>query len=440
MQQCDTLIEARWCLPVDARNSMLEHHAVAIQDGRILDILPIADAHRRYDAGATVRRDCHVLMPGLINAHTHAAMTLFRGYADDMPLEAWLREGVWPAERRWVDAEMVRDGTRHAIVEMLKSGVTCFSDQYFFPEVVAEVAVDMHVRAVIATPVIDFETAWARTGADCLQKAADLVHDAYADHALVTTAFAPHSTEVVSDATFQALRVMADQLDRKVQIHLHETSAEIETAVSQTGERPFERLERLGLVNSSMLAVHGVHLSASEIDRMVAKNVSLVHCPRSNLKLASGIARVKSMHDAGLNVALGTDGAASNNVLDMLGELRTAALLAKAIAGDASAVNANRALRMATIDGAKALGLDHETGSLEPRKWADLICLDLARLHSQPVYDPASQVVYTCSAEQVSDVWVGGRHLLDRGHLTASDEREVIERSGEWQARIARGR
>lgn len=435
--QCDTLIEAGWCLPVDRDNSVLKDHAIAIQDGRLIDLLPVAEARQKYDPGALIRRESHVVLPGFVNVHCHAAMTLFRGFGDDLPLESWLRDRIWPAEGRWVSAEMVRDGTRHAIAEMLRGGVTCFSDQYFFPEIVADTAADMAIRAVVATPVIDFETAWAKNGAECLSKAADLVHDAYADHPLITTAFAPHSTDVVSDETFQALRVLADQLDRGIQIHLHETSVEVDNALRSTGMRPFERLNKLGLVNASLLAVHGVHLSPEEHAAMAEKNVSLAHCPRSNQKLASGVAPIAEIKAAGVNVGLGTDGAASNNVLDMLGELRSAALLAKATTLDAEAMDARQTLRMATLDGARALGLDDETGSLAVGKWADIACIDLDRLHSQPVYDPASQVVYTCEREQVTDVWVAGRHVLDQGRLTGCDEAGIIRRSREWQARIA---
>ena len=250
MEQCDTLIEARWCIPVEPDDRVLEHHAIAIRDGRIVALLPTDEARRRFSPGAQVQRPEHVVFPGLVNAHTHAAMTLFRGYADDMPLHRWLREGVWPAERRWVSAEMVRDGSKHAIAEMLKGGVTCFSDQYFFPEIVAEAAVDMQMRAMIGAPVFDGVTVWAESGDECLRKAADLLHDPYADHPLISTCFAPHSTDVVSDETFRALRVLADQLDCRVQIHLHESSAEIDNAVAQTGLRPIQRLTELGLVNS----------------------------------------------------------------------------------------------------------------------------------------------------------------------------------------------
>lgn len=437
MEQCDTLIEARWCIPVGPADTVLERHSVAITDGRIVAILPAAEARQRFSPGAHIERSSHVLLPGLVNAHTHAAMTLLRGFADDMPLEQWLREGVWPVERRWVSAEMVRDGTKHAIAEMLRSGVTCFSDQYFFPEIVAEAAVEMHMRAMVGTPVIDAETSWAADGAECLRKAADQVHDPYADHALISTCFAPHSCEIVTDETFRELRVMADQLDIRIQIHLHETATEIEIALRQTDMRPLERLTKLGLVNASLLAVHAVHMTDEELEQLSTAGVSIAHCPRSNLKLASGMARVTAMQDAGINVALGTDGAASNNVLDMLGELRTAALIAKAVAGDAAALGAHDAIRMATLDGARALGLDDQIGSIEAGKWADIACIDLDHIQSQPVYDPASQVVYTCAAEQVSDVWVAGRHQLENGRLLAADESDIRRRSAEWQQRIA---
>ncbi len=439
MEQCDTLIEARWCIPVEPAGAVLENHAIAVTEGRIVAVLPADEARRRFSPGADIRRPGHAVFPGLVNAHTHAAMTLFRGYADDLPLERWLREGVWPAERRWVGAEMVRDGTKHAIVEMLKCGVTCFSDQYFFPEIAAEAALELQVRAMIGTPVLDLPTAWAETGAEYLSKGADLVHDPFADHPLISSCFAPHSTDVVTDETFRSLRMFADQLDRRVQIHLHESAAEIENAVAETGMRPLERLAGLGLVNASLLAVHAVHLTDAEMDELAGAGVSVAHCPRSNLKLASGMARIQAMRDSGINVALGTDGAASNNVLDMLGEMRTAALLAKAVSGDASALDANSAIRMATLDGARALGLAEETGSIEVGKWADLACVDFNHVQSQPVYDPASQLVYTCAADQVTDVWVAGRHHIDEGRLTAADELDILSRSAEWRQRIAAG-
>lgn len=439
MQHCDTLILAGWCVPVEPHDLVLTEHAVAVNDGRIVEILPAADARRRYEPGVLVERPGHVLIPGLVNAHTHAAMTLFRGIADDMPLERWLREGIWPVETRWVSAEMVRDGTRLAIAEMLRSGCTCFSDQYFYPEIVAETAVDMQMRAMVGVPVIEFATPWAHDAADCMRKGADQVHDRYADHALITSCFAPHSTGTVSDASFNELRVLADQLDSRVQIHLHETVQEITDAMDETGKRPLDRLNELGLVNSSLLAVHAVHLTEDEMRQFADSGVSVAHCPRSNLKLASGIAEVAALQNAGVNVALGTDGAASNNVLDMLGEMRTAALLAKVRASDAAALPAADALRMATLNGAIALGLADSIGSIEPGKWADLTCIDLGPINSQPVYDPVSQIVYTAQVNQVRDVWVAGRRQVEDGNFTRIKESELLQRAAEWQQRLQNG-
>ena len=437
MQHCDTLIAPRWCVPVTPANVVLTEHAVVVTDGRITDILPLTEACEKYQPSAFIRKPDHLLTPGFVNAHTHAAMSLMRGMADDMPLEAWLREGIWPIEKRWVSAEMVRDGTELAIAEMIAGGTTCFSDQYFFPEIVAETAVDMQIRAMVGTPIIEFPSAWASDVAEYMSKAGDLVHDPYADHPLISTCFAPHSTSAMSDESFIELRVLADQLDVRTQIHLHETAAEIADSIKKTGQRPFDRLQELGLVNASLLAVHAVHMSESEIEIFAKSGVNIAHCPRSNLKLGSGIAPIATYRAAGINVAIGTDGAASNNTLDMLSEMRTAALLAKASAADAAAVSAADALRMATLDGATALGLAHETGSIEAGKWADLACIDLSHLHSQPIYDPVSQLVYTARADQVTDVWIAGKHQLDNGHLTHIDTEHLLRRSNEWRDRFA---
>ena len=437
MTPCDTLIDARWCVPVEPAGAVLEHHSIAITDGRIEAVLPTSEAHQQYSPGAHLTRSEHMVFPGFVNTHTHAAMTLLRGFADDLALERWLREAIWPTEHRFVSTEMVRDGTRHALAEMLQSGVTCFSDQYFFPETVAETAQEMHVRAVVATPVLDPPTPWASSGKECLSKAADIVHDAYADHPLIRTAFAPHSTAIVSDETFRELRILADQLDVGIQIHLHESAAEVAEAISNTGKRPVARLAELGLINASLLAVHAVHLNDEEVVQLSDAGVAISHCPHSNLKLASGMARIAHMRAAGLTVSLGTDGAASNNALDMLAELRTAALLAKAVAKDAEVLDAHTALRMATLDGATALGLADEIGTLQPGKAADITCADLSSLRTQPVHNPVSQLIYACSAAQISDVWIAGRHQLSEHQLVGIDAEEILARSGEWQQRIS---
>jgi 5-methylthioadenosine/S-adenosylhomocysteine deaminase len=436
MQHCDTLIAPRWCVPVEPVNVVLVEHAVVINDGRITDLLPLPDAREKYQPSAFITKPDHILIPGFVNAHTHAAMSLMRGMADDMPLEVWLQEGIWPAEARWLSSEMVRDGTELAIAEMIAGGTTCFSDQYFFPEIVAETAVDLQMRAMVGTPIMEFPTAWAADASEYMNKASDLVHDPYADHPLISTCFAPHSTYALSDEAFIELRVLADQLDVRTQIHLHETAAELAVALEKNGKHPFERLHDLGLVNASLLAVHSVHMSDTEIEMFAEAGVNIAHCPRSNLKLASGIAPVARYREAGINVAIGTDGAASNNTLDMLSEMRMTALLAKATASDAAAVSASDALRMATLNGASALGLAHETGSIEASKWADLCCVDLNRIHSQPVYDPVSQLVYTARADQVTDVWIAGKHLLDNGRLAHIDTNNLLQRSNEWRDRF----
>ncbi|MEM1174881.1 MAG: TRZ/ATZ family hydrolase [Pseudomonadota bacterium] len=439
MQHCDLLIRPRWVITADADFRVLENTAVVVDEGRIQAVLPVADAVKIYQPSATIDRPDHALIPGFVNAHTHAAMTLFRGMADDLPLERWLYEGIWPTEKRWVSAEMVRDGTELAIAEMIAGGTTCFSDQYFFPEIAAQTAASMHMRAYIATPVVDFTTTWARDAAEHMQKAADLVHDPYVDHPLVATAFAPHSTYALKDESLSELRVLADQLDLRVQMHLHETATEVSNSIDEYGERPLARLKRLGLVNGSLLAVHAVHMNDDDIAMMVDAGVSVAHCPRSNMKLASGFAPIVKFLNAGITVSVGTDGAASNNVLDMLSEMRSAALIAKGLTGDASAVNARKALEMATIDGARCLGLQASIGSIETGKWADLACIDLNRRNSQPVYDPVSQIVYTARADQVTDTWVAGRHLLENHKLIGVNEDDLLQRCDEWQRRIAQG-
>lgn len=437
MKHCDTLISPRWCVPVRPSGEVLNEHAVIVTDGRITDLLPLAEARQKYQSSVTLDRPDHVLIPGLVNAHTHAAMTLMRGFADDLPLEAWLHEAIWPAEKRWVSEDMVRDGTELAIAEMLCGGITCFGDQYWYPETVAESAVDLHIRANIGTPIIEFPTAWAESRSEYLEKGSELVHDAYADHPLITSCFAPHSSAALSDDGFIELRVLADQLDVPIQIHLHETAAEIQNSLEKTGMRPFERLKQLGLVNSSLLAVHAVHMTNDEITTMAESSVSIAHCPKSNLKLASGIAPVSAYRRAGVTVGLGTDGAASNNTLDMMSEMCTAALLSKTRADDAAALSATSALSMATFDSAASLGLADDIGSIEVGKWADLTCVDLSPLHSQPVYDPVSQLVYTARAEQVSDVWVAGRHQLENGALTHIDTVSIRARANEWRQRFS---
>ena len=436
MQSADTLIEARWVIPVEPEDVVLEHHTVVIDAGRIQAILPHAHARTDYTAKESVALGEHVLLPGLVNAHTHAGMTLLRGFADDLPLLRWLEEHVWPVERRWVGEEFVRDGTTLAIAEMLRGGTTCFNDMYFYPGETGHAAAAAGMRCVLGMIVLDFPTVWASDAGEYLARATE-IHDEFRRNPLVDTAFAPHAPYTVSDEPLERIRILADELDVPIHIHLHETAGEVDGALAQQGLRPFARLDRLGLVSPRLMAVHMTALEPGEIDRLAECGAHVVHCPESNLKLASGFCPVAGLHAAGVNVALGTDGAASNNDLDMIQEMRTASLVAKAVAGDATAVPAHQAIAMATIAGARALGREEAIGSLVPGKSADVIAVDLAAVESQPVYDAASQVAFCASRRQVSHAWVAGRALLREGALLTVDEEQILERAERWRRRIA---
>jgi 5-methylthioadenosine/S-adenosylhomocysteine deaminase len=434
----DTLIHARWVIPVEPEAVIHENHSLVIHAGRIVDLLPREQAERQYQSTETVELPRHALLPGLINAHTHSAMSLMRGLADDLPLMQWLQDNIWPAEGKHVSAEFCRDGVQLAAAEMLKGGVTCFNDMYFFPDVTAQVAANAGMRACVGLILLDFPSVWAQNPDEYLDKGA-AVHDAWRDHPLIRTAFGPHAPYTVSDGPLERVRVLADELDIPIQMHVHETAFEVEQAVSQSGKRPLARLHDLGLLTPSLLAVHMTQLTDDEIALCAKTGVHVIHCPESNLKLASGFCPVGKLLAAGVNVTLGTDGAASNNDLDLLGEMRTAALLAKAVAGDASTLPAHTALRMATLNGARALGLADQIGSLEKNKWADVCAIELDTLETQPLYNAISQIVYAAGRHQVSDVWVAGRRLLDGRRLTTLDEADILARARNWGRRIAAG-
>jgi 5-methylthioadenosine/S-adenosylhomocysteine deaminase len=436
MEKVDTLIKARWVAPVAPAVGALEHHAVAISQGRIVALLPIEAALLRFDAAEVLERPDHLLIPGLVNAHTHAAMALLRGLADDLPLMTWLQEHIWPAEQRWMSAEFVEHGSELAMAEMLLGGTTTFNDMYFFPEVVARSAARIGMRACVGMILIRFPTVWASEPAEYLRKGLAL-RDEYKGHPLITTAFAPHAPYTVDDEYLVKIRRLADELEIPVHTHVHETADEVMGSVVDCGARPLARLDALGLVSPMLMAVHMTQLEDAEIERIAAAGASVVHCPESNLKLASGFCPVASLLEAGVNVCLGTDGAASNNDLDMLGEMRTAALVAKGVAGRADAVSAEQVLAMATINGARALGLADEIGSIEVGKWADLCCIDLQRPATWPVYDPVAQLVYAGSRDQVEDVWVAGRRMVAEGRLARLDDALIMARAAAWRERIA---
>jgi 5-methylthioadenosine/S-adenosylhomocysteine deaminase len=437
MQQVDTLVHADWVIPVEPEGLVLEAHSVAIHDGLIHSLLPRAEAET-LPAGEVVELPGHALIPGLVNAHTHAAMSLLRGLADDLPLMTWLREHIWPTEARWVDPQFVADGTRLAIAEMIRSGTTCFSDMYFFPEITAAEVRRCGLRATVGLILIDFPSAWARSTDEYLSKGLALRAE-LAGEPRLRTALAPHAPYTVSDASLAKLAVFAADFDLPVHMHLHETPDEVDNAVQSTGERPLGRLQRLGLLNSRLVAVHMTQLQEDEIGMLAGVGAKVAHCPQSNLKLASGFAPLAALDRAGVCCAIGTDGAASNNTLDMLAELRTAALLAKAVAADAAAIPAARALTMATLGGARAFGWEHQIGSLKVGKQADMVAMDLTALECAPLHNPLSQIVYAAGREQVSDCWVAGRRLLAKRKLLTIDEHAVRAQAEEWRLRLSAG-
>ncbi|RRU90475.1 TRZ/ATZ family hydrolase [Stutzerimonas xanthomarina] len=431
----DLLLFPTWLVPVEPAGVVLKGHGLGVRDGRIALIAPRAVA-LKYQAIETRELEGMLLAPGLINAHGHAAMTLFRGLADDLPLQRWLKDHIWPAESRWVDEDFVRCGTELAIAEQLKGGITCFSDMYFYPSVVSELVHKHGVRAQITIPVLDFPVPDARDADEALRKGVALFDD-LKHHPRITVAFGPHAPYSVADDKLESIRVLVAEMDAGIHMHVHETAHEVQEALRKHGERPLARLARLQLLGPRFQAVHMTQVDDDDLALLTEHNCSVIHCPESNLKLASGFCPVERLWEAGINVAVGTDGAASNNDLDLLGETRTAALLAKAVAGSATALDAHRALRMATLNGARALGIDEHTGSLEIGKFADLVALDLSGLAQQPVYDPVSQLIYSTSRDAVRHVWVGGKQLLESGRLTRMDEQQVIANARQWGERIS---
>ena len=431
----DLLLLPTWLVPVEPAGVVLKNHAVGIRDGRIAFIGTRHDA-LKFTALQTRELPDVLLSPGLINAHGHAAMTLFRGMADDLPLMTWLEQHIWPAEAKWVDEAFVRDGTDLAIAEQLKGGITCFSDMYFFPKIASERVHNSGIRAQIAIPILDFPIPGASSADESLRQAVQLFGD-LKYHPRIKIAFGPHAPYTVGDDNLEKIRVIADELDAAIHMHVHETAFEVQQALEHNSERPVARLARLGLLGPRFQAVHMTQISDDDLAMLVESNSSVVHCPESNLKLASGFCPVERLWQAGVNVAIGTDGAASNNDLDLLGETRTAALLAKAVAGSATALDAHRALRMATLNGARALGLESEVGSIEVGKAADLVAFDLSGLAQQPVYDPVSQLIYASSRECVKHVWVAGKHLLDDRRLTRLDEQQLCATAKTWGERIS---
>lgn len=431
-----SLLSARYVVPVRPDNQVLQHHTVVVQDQKIREILPTAEARAQYQNAAETRLDHHVLLPGLINMHTHSPMTLLRGYADDMEMQSWLQDRIWPAENRHVSAAFVADGVQLAIAEMLRAGTTCFNEQYFFPEVMADVVHECGIRAVIGLPVFDVPTVWSSSAADCLAKAEKLIADLAVTDRL-TLALAPHAPYTVGDESFLAIARLSRDYNMQVNLHLLETDYDVSHSLAEYSQRPLQRLQRLGLLNNRLLAVHMTQLEQADIELLADSGVHVIHCPRSNLKLASGYCPITELLDAGINVSIGTDGAASNNRLDLLSEAQTAVLLAKGQSGKAASVGAFALLEMLTINAAKALGQGDTLGSIEAGKWADLVALDLAEPETQPIHKVVSQIAYAAASSQFTDVWVAGEPLLQDRVLTRINLTEILDKAEAWRLRIS---
>jgi 5-methylthioadenosine/S-adenosylhomocysteine deaminase len=432
----ETVIEPGWILPVEPEGVVLTQSGVAVKDGRIEAILPVAQLAASYGDAKRIQLPNHLLIPGLINLHTHAAMTLMRGLADDLELMTWLKEHIWPVEMAHVSAGFVYDGTLLACAEMLRGGITCFNDMYFFPEAAARAALDAKIRAVLGMIAIEFPSAYAGDPEDYLHRGL-ATRDEFRSEPMLGFSLAPHAPYTASDKTLSRIAIYAEKLDLPIHIHLHETLAEIEGSVEQHHMRPIARLHRLGLLGPNLIAVHAVHLKPEEILLLKEQGCSVAHCPTSNLKLASGFAPVAEMLAVGINVGLGTDGAASNNRLDLFAELRLAALLAKGVAGSAQALPAHDALSMATIRSAKALGLDAQIGSLKPGKAADIVAVDLSALETTPCYDVVSHLAYAAGREHVTHVWINGELLLEERRLRFLDGEHLASTARLWHEKIS---
>jgi len=434
--QVDLIIQAKWLIPIVPRGQALEDQAIIIKDKIIHDLCSIHDSESLFQAEQVIKLPDHAVIPGLVNAHGHSPMALLRGVADDIPLKEWLEEKIWPLEERLVDRAFVYEGASLAIAEMITSGTTCFADMYFFPDEVAKAALNARMRVQLASPVLDFPTCWAQDADEYILKATQL-HDRYRDNEFVTTAFGPHAPYTVSDESLCKVATLAEELDVPIHIHVHETLEEVEEAVKTEGRRPLQRLKDLGLISPRLNCIHVTQLLTEEIKILSHHGANVIHCPESNMKLASGFCPVSALMEQSVNVGLGTDGGASNNDLDMFSEIRSAALLAKAASGNATNIPAHQALEMATINGAKALGLDNIIGSLEIGKKADIAAISLDSFNSIPINNPVSTLVYAVNASQVSHVWCAGQSLLTEGKLVTLDETKIRRSALNWRQKIA---
>lgn len=431
----DLAIHPTWIIPIEPHGICLEKHSLLIDNGRIVDLLPTQTAKQKYHAKETFNLDNYVVLPGLINAHTHSPMALLRGIADDLPLMDWLHNHIWPFEKRYLNDAFVYDGTQLAIAEMLRSGTTCFNEMYFFPDATARAIQDTHIRANVGIFIIDAEITWAKTLDEYFEKGLHF-YNAWENHPLINLSLAPHSPYMLEDNALIRTKETAEKLNLPIYMHVHETVDEINLSLKKYGKRPLKRLFELGLLTDTFQSVHMTQVNDEDLAILKQTQIHVIHCPSSNLKLASGLSPVQRLLEENINVALGTDGAASNNDVDMFTEMHIAALLAKIVHNNPTALNAANVLRIATLNGAKAMGLDKEIGSLEIGKAADVIAIDLNDVNTQPVYHPISQLVYAVNSQQVKHVWVAGKQLLKDRKFTTLEENDIISKAKKWQKQI----
>lgn len=435
MESVDQIIEAKWLIPCEKSTSVLENHSLVIHQGKIKDILPSKEAKQRYSANKIETYSSHAIIPGLVNAHTHLAMNMFRGLADDLALMNWLNNHIWPAEKKWVSHEFVKDASLFAMAEMIRSGTTCFNDMYFFLQATAEAADIAGVRGSIGITVIDFPTSWAANTDEYFAKGLEF-YETYKNHDRIRATVAPHAIYTVADANLIRVKEFAEKYDLQINMHIHETADEVNQSLEQTKQRPIRRLQKLGLINPRLIAVHMTQINDEDLEILHEGKPNIVHCPQSNMKLASGACPVEKLQAQGVNVALGTDGAASNNDLNMLEEMRSAAFTAKYLNLNPESMSAPEILTTATLHGAKALGIDSITGSLTIGKAADFVAIDLDAIETLPVYHPVSQIVYSAARSQVTDVWVAGKQLLKNRELLTLDEKELKAKAKHWGEKI----
>lgn len=432
MQHIDQIAHAKWIITGEKNQTVLENHALVIDKGVIQKIVPSSEAKQHYQAKQVDDYAYHALLPGLVNAHTHLGMNYFRGLGCDLMLMDWLNGYLWPAEKKWLSHEFVHDASLFAMAEMIRSGTTCFNDMFYFPEAVADAAITAGMRGFVSMHVIDFPTAWTQNTDESLEKGLAF-YEKYHQQPLITPTLAPHAPYTVSDESFLRVLDLSKSLSLKINVHLHETQAEIEQSMTQYQKRPIKRLHDLGFLSSQVIAIHSVQLDAEDLEILNETRPNIVHCPESNMKLASGVCPVIDLQNLGLNVALGTDSVASNNDLNMLNEMRTATFLAKVMRQDPVCLNVNETLAMASINGAKALGIDQVVGTLKAGKAADFIAINLDEIETLPVFDPAVQIIYSSSRHQITDVWVAGKQLLKNRELLTIDEEALKAKARLWK-------